>query len=492
MGSFAGYWGYMRIPENQKAVFIKQMRRTLDLGGMMKVTEAEMCDMAIPLLRPVRKIKEKQIYFNYNYFEDRGWETAYFDEEEAELGSEKVGCDEFCEVITAAYMLYELTLPEYGFALDNGDFVEESKTAGWLNHILGTQFCIGKRAKLWDCVEQGMDPEYNKVEKSMLNELIPDGYWDALDVTDIVDLLCIIDGTDRAKGECSSYYLDDVLWCKQELKCFLQQNPDPESLWNLLEKPYEERLRLAIKKSPELALNTLAMPARVLVYLAAEILGLNFWKTWRDLSPKVYHDEQMFRYATKERLERGRKMREEPFPPIRTSEYLRQDYWHSFWKTPDEIKDQPNYYLSDDDRLYWWDGSDEVRISKEMDAWLKKLAERHRKIMKSGSGNQSINGKLHDFMELLNEINDYYCRVYPFEKMFDEFTDHISQKKYCAAIQLIREIADSDENRQAGKIIHGREYDGNKNVIENKGRLSIKRIYAVLANKKLRKKYFGF
>lgn len=492
MGSFAWYQGSYEIPENQRDVFIKQMRRILDLGGMMDVTEVKMFDIEIPLLRPVRQIKEKKIYFDYNYFEDRGWETAYFDEEEADLWSEKIGGDEFSKVITAAYMLYELTLPEYGFAVDNGDFVEESRTAGWLNHILGTKFCIGKRANLWDCVEQGMNPECNKVDKRMLDELIPDGYWYALDALEMVDLLCIMDGTDQAQKECSASYLDDILACKQEVQDFLQQNPDPEILWNLLEKPYAERYQIAIEKSLMLAVTTLMMPARVFVYLAAEILELNFWKTWRDLSSKVYHDERMSQYVSKEKLERGKKMREEPFAPIRTSEYLRQDNWFNFSNTPDEIKDQPNYYLSDDDRLYWWDGSDEVRISEEVDAWLKKLAVKYRKIMQLEKKPQNFEGKLYDFMDLLDEINDYYCRIYPFETMFYEFTVKLSQKEYCAAVQLIKEIADSDENRKAGKIIHGREYGGNKNVIENKGRLQVKRIYAVMANQKLRKKYFGF
>lgn len=32
----------------------------------------------------------------------------------------------------------------------------------------------------------------------------------------------------------------------------------------------------------------------------------------------------------------------------------------------------------------------------------------------------------------------------------------------------------------------------NKNVLGNEGRLQIKRLYAVFANKKLRNKYFGF
>ena len=41
-------------------------------------------------------------------------------------------------------MLYELYDPDCGFAKKNCDFVDASKTIGWLNQIFGTQFSLGK------------------------------------------------------------------------------------------------------------------------------------------------------------------------------------------------------------------------------------------------------------------------------------------------------------------------------------------------------------
>ena len=73
MGSFAKYYGNNKIPENKQELFVKQMRRVLDLGGMMGVTEVKMFDQTLTLLQPVGTIKADKIYFHYNYFEDRGW-----------------------------------------------------------------------------------------------------------------------------------------------------------------------------------------------------------------------------------------------------------------------------------------------------------------------------------------------------------------------------------------------------------------------------------
>ena len=53
----------------------------------------------------------------------------------------------------------------------------------------------------------------------------------------------------------------------------------------------------------------------------------------------------------------------------------------SFYHTPEKLKGKSNYYLTDDDRLFWWDGTDEVVISEEMNIWLEELADRHRKLM---------------------------------------------------------------------------------------------------------------
>ena len=497
MGSFAKYYGNTKIPEDKQELFVEQMRRILDLGGMMDTTEVKMFDQTLTLLQPVRTIKEDKIYFHYNYFEDRGWETACFTPKGTDLWSGKIGDYEFSDTMTAAYMLYELYDPDYGFAKKDCDFVDTSKTIGWLNQILGTQFSLGKRANLWSCIEWNtFDEEWNRTEIYMLRDLIPYDRRNAVGGTDLTDLLCIIHGTENLMedGVQSKSYTFDILQCKQELLGFLGANPDIEILWNLLKKSYKEREQEKSEKLLPLAKLTLYMPARVFVYLTAEIRKENFWELWKNIYDKVYHDEKMKAYASAELVEWRREKLREPFVPIRTSEFLRQDGHFAFYDTPEELKDKPNFYLSDADRLYWWDGSDEVEITAETDAWLKELAVQHKEIAANQESEENSILGLQDFMKMLAEINAYYWHILPFESMFYEFVEHISHPKYRAAVELIHQIADAEENREAGKISN---YGGigdskSKNVTGNSGRIQMKRLYAILANKKLRKKYFDF
>ena len=497
MGSFAKYYGNNKIPENKQELFVKQMRRVLDLGGMMGVTEVKMFDQTLTLLQPVGTIKADKIYFHYNYFEDRGWETACFIPKETELWSGKIGDDEFSDTMTAAYMLYELYDPDYGFAKKDCDFVDASKTVGWLNQILGTQFSIGKRANLWSCIEWNtFSEECDRTEMWMLRCLIPYDREIAVGGTDLADLLCVIRGTEylMKNGAQSEGYVSDILQCKQKLLQFMKSNSGLEALWNLLKKNYKEREQEKSEELLPLAKLTLYMPARVFVYLAAEICKENFWKLWRNLYAEVYHDEKMKAYASVELVEWRRKKMQEPFAPIRTSDFLRQDGYFAFYDTPKELEGKPNFYLSDADRLYWWDGSDEVQITEETDAWLKELVVRYKEIAMSKASKEDSISEVRSFMKMLVEINVYYWHIFPFESMFYDFVEHISQPEYIAGIELIHQIADAEENREAGKISN---YGGigdtkSKNVTGNSGRIQIKRLYAVLANKQLRQKYFGF
>lgn len=497
MGSYAAYCGNYNIPEDKQALFEEQMLRILDLGGMMDTTEVKMFDQTLMLLQPVGTIKEDEIYFHYNYFEDRGWETACFTPKETDLWSGKIGDAEFSDTMTAAYMLYELYDPDYGFAKKDGDFIDASKTVGWLNQILRTQFSLGKRANLWACMEQEIFTEdRDRIRMEMLRYLIPYDREDAVGGIDLTDLLCIIYGTEYLMkgGVQSGTYASDILQCKQELLRFFGLNSDVEILWNLLKKSYKEREQEKSGELLPLAKMTLYMPARAFVYLSAEICKENFWKLWKNLYAEAYCDEKMKAYASADLVEWRRKKMQEPFLPIGTSEFLKQDSYFTFCDTPEELKGKPNFYLSDADRLYWWDGSDEVQITNETEAWLKELAAQYKEIAANQkSEDNSISG-LQDFMKMLAEINTYYWHILPFESMFYDFVEHISQPEYRAAIELIHQIADAEENRKIGKVIHKSRFSDmkSKNATGNAGRIQIKRLYAVLTNRQLRQKYFGF
>lgn len=514
MGSFAYYNGSYQIPEEQRAQFAEQMRRILDLGGMMDTTWLTLFGQRLMLLRPIREIneetyrcddnafpfrrrKEGEYYFEVNYFEDNGWGSGGFTPTEARLGSDKVGSAEFSDTLTAAYMLYELYDPDYGCARKDRAFVEASRAIGWLNRILGTQFTIGKREHPWACMEQEVCSEYGRTpDIREVVGLVPDGWEDAVDRMELTDLLNVIIGTEdlTEDGVQPGTYRVDILKCKQALTQFLEEGSDPELLWELLEKGYDERAGEKRAELIPIAELTLYMPARVFGYLAAEIREEDFWELWKQRRAGVYQDERRRQYETADALERRKEKLREPVEPIRTSDYLRQERWGTFLNTPEELKGQPNYYLTDADRLYWWDGTDEVQISEEIDAWLKELAARYREIMERKKAGEISGLGLRGFVTLLGEINEYYWHIYPFEGAFQEFTDHISETEYAAAIELLRQIAEAKENRKAGSVVsYGPDNSmKSKNVTGNLGRLRVKWLYAVLANRQLRQRYFGF
>ena len=177
---------------------------------------------------------------------------------------------------------------------------------------------------------------------------------------------------------------------------------------------------------------------------------------------------------------------------MRTSDFLRQDGFFAFYDTPKELKGRPNYYISDADRLYWWDGSDEVEISKETDQWLRDLGERYRELLPQADEMENT-----DFLEYffgrLEQINEFYKRVFPFQEMFYDFLQNDSRREYRAALKLLEEL--DQENREDGRIIEklSGSWDLNSyNVTHNAGRMRMKRYLAVLANRGLREMYFGF
>lgn len=259
----------------------------------------------------------------------------------------------------------------------------------------------------------------------------------------------------------------------------------------MLKKTFHERISIETETLKRIATRILYMSARIIVYLASEIRNLNFWKTWKVLRADIYQDEVNVGHANDKKRE---DLRVKPFEPIPTSEYLRQYSPIVFWDTPEELKNKPDYFLSGADRLYWWDDSDEVRISEKTDKWLRKLADQYQTILNSELEPKETILEFQEFMELMVNTDNWYYRIYPFENMFYEFVANLDKKEYRAATCLIRKVSYSKKNREAGKVTHPDKNKTvfNKSVLGNEGRLEIKRLYALLANKPLRKKYFGF
>ena len=105
-------------------------------------------------------------------------------------------------------------------------------------------------------------------------------------------------------------------------------------IWELIRADRKQREECGDAELKEIVGYSLFLPARVLAYLTAEYQEKNFWVLWQELHENVYHDEATKKYASKELEEERRRAIEAPIPPVKTSDFLKQDRlvhipWHA-------------------------------------------------------------------------------------------------------------------------------------------------------------------
>lgn len=505
MGTFGGYMGNMIIEEAKKDMFTQDIMKLFNYGGMMQFDTVNIYGKEVALIRTPEVDEEGKVNFHFNYFEDDAWESVYYNKKTTRLGTGKIGSNEFNEVVTAAHVLYEL-YNNAGYAEVDGDAVDVEGYIAWINHVLGTGFSAQNRFQLWEyyeseCLRRLDEAWENMPSLNDIYEYVPSSLRWAMGGVEFSDICYMIEGTGSIKKSeiVKDSYPEAIYVCRTALKKHLVGDPrEVESkiqhIWDLLKFPRSERSKIADKSMQKIVEMTLVIPARMIVYLVTEICKMDFWTEWKELRNDVYHDEDISKY-TKEELQSRRKIvRESAIAPIRTEEFLHNDSFFTFFRNPQELKGMPNYYLSDDERAFWWDGTDTVILSEEMEQWLTDLGTRHREIVEEMQVEKLTKEDfMKELVEILNRIEQFYKRIYAFQGMFYEFLQHSTDMKYWAAIKLLEQL--EEENKETGKIIEkvGTWWDlTSKNVTFNIGRCRMKRYLSVMANQKLRMKYFGF
>ncbi len=495
MATFIEYTGEMNIPEEKREILAEQMEKVLNFGGMMDFEVVHLFGFELGLMRPFHADPERRAEFFYNYFEDDSWEGGEFDMAKGTLMSGGVGWSELHDVTLAAYFLLAMYDEDPGCPAVDDSPVASTFAVGWLNHLLGTRFSMKPFFDLFANAEKYAmlsDPPF--LGSMATVDMLPDGMEYEACGTDFADLMYISEGTESLDQDdvLPGTYPDDVRKAREAVRLFLNRKGEEDSLerlWAFLKSDREKRMAMTdLSPLPELSL---ILPARVFIFLAAQERNLKFWRLWKDLRDHVYQDQQMKPYASRSLEKIRRERAEAPVKPVSTLRYLKQSENVLFTNNVGKSC----YRLSDDDRLYWWDPeSDEVILSEEMDRWLSDLSNRHRAILESLKKNPPESDSfMEDFVNVLGRVNQAYKNVFPFQSMFYEFVRNGGKKKYAAAVELYKELA--RENWEEGKILQkdDRDWSGiGKSVRCNPGRTRLRRYLGVMANRKLRKRYFGF
>lgn len=503
MGTFGRYVGEVIIPDNMKEEFCASMLKLLQCGGMMQFEKVSLYGKEIALISPVEPDESGKVSFFYNYMGDELWEDAVFYMDNLHLISGKIGEAEFGNVMTACHLLYEFFSKSYGYANINGDIVNQRRYIGWINHILDTDFSFGRRFNIWKYIETYYieylgNEHFQEMDPQIAFEIVPKGLELFSGGRDLADIFYCAKGTESLEREeiREGTYPSEIIKVRHELKALYQKYGSTEkyAVWNMLTIPREERQKITAEKYRWIAEATLRLPARVFAYISAELLELDFWGEWKTIYDKVYTDEICLEYVDEQIVNERTKVQTQSIPAIKTKDFLKEDGYFVFYNTPNEIKDKPNYYISDDDLLFWWDESGKVEISEKMDTQLIEWAEEYHEI-EQGIMDEEVGqyDMLKQLLDILDQATENYRRIYAFKSLFYEFVQNNKDKRYIAAVRLFETVL--KDNWEEGKIIKTcrQSWDMcSKNVTFNQGRVTVKRYLAAMANTQLRMRYFGF
>lgn len=499
--------GKVTIPKKKRKEVKSIIQKILYLGGIREKETIEI-DGRQCITAGIPKWNAREVIsFNYNMFTNTSYEAGRL---YLKAGSIKNPCNHDKEYDFVANLIRVVlesysTTPCYLCCDNIPCFIVDY--ARVINEMIGKRLSFPNRNKMWKMYyalhmngcENIATREILEMHISMkeLFELIPKNLRYAAGGTELADLLWIINGTSSLlpKNVESNSYAYDIWLCQRAIQeIFIKDLEDEEEkILSLLQMPRNRRRSITDPVMKKLAKFTLFLPARIILFLYTEFTGDNFWEIWSAIKSGAYHDEKMKKYASKE-LELYRKIFiEGPIAPVTTSDFLSQDEYFTFWKTPPELGGEENYYISDWDRLYWWGKIEDVEITEEIDIWLNMLVKEYEMIL-NGKEQETENAFVDHIFNTMEYLNSFYGRIYLFKEFYNALLNNSHEVRYQAILDLLDKFG--EKNKEIGRVYQ--KYGNkewcilSKNLKCNRGRMEIKRIIGVMANKELRKKYFGF
>lgn len=132
-------------------------------------------------------------------------------------------------------------------------------------------------------------------------------------------------------------------------------------------------------------------------------------------------------------------------------------------------------------------------VTEEIDIWLNMLVKEYEMILK-GKEQETENAFVDHIFNTMEYLNSFYGRIYLFKEFYNALLNNSHEVRYQAILDLLDKFG--EKNKEIGRVYQ--KYGNkewcilSKNLKCNRGRMEIKRIIGVMANKELRKKYFGF
>ena len=499
MGTFA--WNFQNsksiIPENKRDEFAKRIEVVYQAGGMMGIDVIQLLGKEVNLIHKV-KMTEDGINCCYNYFEDDFWENAGFNNEHYYVWSNKIGWRQFNRAVVAAYVLEELYTEGISATMVDGEIVNSWGYVGWINFLFDERFHI-KNFDPWKLFETLHDSEKN-ISYMKERHWLDFGH-SRCGFLGSCEVYAVLKGTKKAiemydskeKGTIENLAItamkstiDALARYNKESK--LNQEVQLQNLMTAIRKYYEMDDENIDKLSTDddnfrqvcLGLKCSDAPAFI-VKAISEVYEKDFWDLWESI-----------RHIARRKLNRIYGNEGYFVKPVSTVEFFGQ---------------------SPDDMIPYWEENCDFDFSEELREWFRILKNEFDNILYTEF---SIKNPLEYILALMEEADENYYRIYTFSEFFEESLENFKDKRYLSLWKLYEKMLRDPELKKAGDVIfvpEGPEYEKvglhywgnppkrrlihNWNMIDwdkrnNKARVTFRRYMALVANKKLRYKVFGF
>lgn len=472
MDTIIKYCGDPTIPEEKRAEFLERVLTVLRQGGMMQPEKVSLFEDSLLLISPPEFDGDTNACVQYNYFEDAFWPKASIHAKNTGFEGGPVGWKQFKKVICAIYVLREFYAEKPGIAEFMGEAFDAREMIGWLNTVLHERFTNARAGKAWEIYESvereapGTCCDLSGLSEAGVKrkEASVIGAFKYLTIAKTEEfeehIQKIEENTPPGEGEVSN------LGCAWRLHNAIrnikkmEDNTDEEKikiLKQIITTAMPEKLEVDKRKDyAAAAFLSALLPVEVILHFISEQFGLVFWALVDEMAE--YRDDGKWLWSREEENHSC-----VPVEKVSTSEFLG---------------------CSDDDRAYYWTEDGDVVFSKEMRDWLEALSGEYQELMGQRERLIPVGSLAYTFIEALTDADDIFRRIYPFRDMFYEFLDNLYQREYQASVVLLRRM--TEQYLEIGK------HSTDVAAARSNGRMWIRRYLAVLANRELRKKIFGF
>ncbi len=516
------------IPADKTEEFIKRIEKLFQASGMMDwdriciTDEMEIMDEdEVPwyytgkriILIKKAEMDADGMDFTYNYFEDTHWENAGFSVRGRCVTSNKTGGHEFCRGVLAAYFLEQQYTEGASFVECAGDFQEGYLYTGWINYLFEEKY-IQKNRNAWKLYEIAhySDNDYNECiidrEARFISKYDEDilGYIEMRAITEKTpEVETIKDYKEKyqKEGSCigsdfEAFFatLENMLSELREHKDINVGESDIDEIFGLMKDFYGSDISIEafMKMCNEKGLENFGIftskydfPAFAVKALA-ENYDKDFWELWDCVRKDLNNSKRKFS---------GIIDPAEPEKPISTQEIFK---------------------ISDDDMIPYWTGNGDIEFSVELISWFIELRARYNAIYETIKVDRRKNYKKW-IIEIMCYASWEYFRIYVFADFFYDTMDNLYDRRYIALWKLYEELLHDPELEKAGSVIFKSEdnkqedetshifsaYKETRRPINfcywdllskeerfNKARKTFRRYMALVANKELRNKVFGF